>query len=86
VGNACPTALEDVVTDEPFFYPNPVQHILYLRLSGDNNRVIMTNLLGQVVFDAKGTYSLDMTPYAAGIYSVLVENERGTIRGKVMKK
>jgi hypothetical protein len=29
---------------------------------------------------------LDMTTYAPGIYSIRVENEFGTMRGKVIKK
>lgn len=88
VGNACLTALEDVVVNEPFFYPNPVQNTLHLKLNSDKNRVKVTNLIGQILFDAtvEGTYQLDVTPYAAGIYSVKVDNEFGTLHGKVVKK
>jgi hypothetical protein len=87
VGNACPTALDEVVTEEPFFYPNPVRNTLFLKLNADRNRLVLTNLTGQVVFDAvvDAGYRLDMTPYSAGVYSVRVENAFGTKRGKVVK-
>ncbi|MEA4839805.1 MAG: glycosyl hydrolase [Bacteroidales bacterium] len=88
VGSNCATGLEEAVVNEPFFYPNPVQNTLHLTLNSDNNRLVVTNLLGQILFDSTvvGTYQLDMTPYAAGIYSVRVENEGVTRRGKVVKK
>jgi len=88
VGNTCPTALEDVVVGAPFFYPNPVQNTLYFKLTGNINRLIVRNLVGQVVFDnqVNSTYQLDMTRLNSGLYFLQIENELGTISGKVIRK
>jgi hypothetical protein len=87
VGNACPVALDEVVSDEAFFYPNPVQNTLYLSLDGRASRVVVTNLLGQTLLDrwVEGD-RIDVSRLAAGIYTVRVENERGTKLGKVIKR
>jgi endo-1,3(4)-beta-glucanase len=88
VGSNCATGLDEVDPNESFFYPNPVQNTLYLRLNSDNNRLIITNMLGQVVFNSKvsATYQLDMTPFNQGLYLVRLENDRGSLNGKLWKK
>jgi hypothetical protein len=65
-----------------------VQNTLYLKLRGNNNRLIVRNLLGQVVFDnqVNSTYQLDMTRLNAGLYFLQIENELGTMSGKVIRK
>lgn len=88
VGNTCAVALDDVMVDEPFFYPNPVQNTLYLKLTGVRNRVVMTNLLGQTLIDAmvEGNSSIDVSRVPAGLYTVRMENEFGTKCCKVLKQ
>lgn len=88
VGNACPVALDEIVTDEPFFYPNPMQNILHVRLDGGRNRVTVTNLLGQRVFDAvlENNAGIDVSSLPAGLYTVGVENETGLKVAKVVKR
>lgn len=87
VGNACLTAIENATTNELFFYPNPVQNTLYLRLNSGTNRLLVTNLLGVVLFDeiVDATYCLDMSRFAAGLYSIGIENEFGKRKAKVVK-
>lgn len=88
VGNACAVALEDVVVDEPFLYPNPVQNNLHLQLEGGSSRVLVTNLLGQRVFDnmLEGNTSINMSTFPAGLYTIRVESQAGTKTGKVVKR
>jgi len=89
VGNACTgTGIENMMASEPFFYPNPVQDILHLQLTGENNRLIVSDMLGKRVFDSKvsSNYKFDMGTFNTGVYFIRVENENGILNGKVIKK
>jgi len=88
VGNACLTALEEVALDEPILYPNPVQNTLYLRLAGEKNHVMVSNLLGQLLYETygDGNQSIDFSDFAAGLYTVRIDNAKGTKSAKVVKK
>jgi hypothetical protein len=69
-------------------YPNPVQNILHLKLSDENNRLVITDMLGKRVFNDKvpSNYQLDMSTFNTGVYFIRVENASGILNGKVMKK
>lgn len=89
VGNVCSgTAVENVMATEPFFYPNPVQSILHLQLAGENNRLIVSDMLGKRIFNDKvpSNYNLDMSSFDIGVYFIRVENVSGILNGKVIKK
>ncbi len=73
---------------KPFFYPNPVQNILNLQLPQDNNRLIVSDIVGKIVFDNSipSNYKLDMSGFKTGIYFIKAENSNGILNGKVLKK
>jgi len=89
VGSNCTeTAVNNVYDVTPFFYPNPVRNTLHLQLTGENNRVIVSDMLGKRVFNSNvpSVYNLDMSTVDTGIYFIRVENANGILNGKVIKK
>jgi endoglucanase Acf2 len=89
VGNACTgTGVENPSEGNEFFFPNPVQNILHLQLSEDNNKIVLMDMMGRIVFDREvpTTFNLDMSNYEKGVYIIRVENKQGLLNGKVIKK
>ena len=89
VGKICSgTGFEKTIVSTPFFYPNPVQNILHLTLTDENNRPVITDLSGKRVFDnnVPSNYKLNMSTFDTGVYFLRVENARGVLNGKVIKK
>ena len=89
VGNSClETSVENHPEIEDFFFPNPVQNLLYLQLKGDKNRVVILDLSGRKVFDKllPSVTSIDMGNYETGIYFIRVENSQSIKNSKVIKK
>ena len=89
VGKICSgTGFEKTIVSTPFFYPNPVQNILHLTLTDENNRLVITDLSGKRVFDnnVPSNYKLNMSTFDTGVYFLRVENARGVLNGKVIKK
>ena len=88
VGSNCSgTAVNNVIDSKPFFYPNPVQNILQLVLPEENCRVMLYDIVGNCVFDARtpANYSLNMSDLKSGIYFVKAESSRGMMNSKVVK-
>jgi hypothetical protein len=88
VGSGCSeTALNNVVDSHPFFYPNPVQNVLHFVLPEENNRLMMFDILGNIVFEAQipTSYNLDMNGLKTGVYFVKVQSASGIMNGKVIK-
>ena len=89
VGNDCSgTGVENLSDNDRFFFPNPVQNILHLQLTEDNNRIVLVDMMGRRVFEREvpSTFNLDMSNYENGVYFITVENKQGLLRGKVIKK
>ena len=89
VGNDCSgTGVENLSDNDRFFFPNPVQNILHLQLTEDNNKVVLMDMMGRKVFEREvtSTFNLDMSSYENGVYFITVENKQGLLRGKVIKK
>jgi len=89
IGSNCSsTGIEDIISTEPFFYPNPVQDNLYIVLPEENNRLILFDILGTKIFDKNvtGNYSLDMSELKKGIYFLKAENSKEHMTGKLIKK
>ncbi len=88
VGNDCSiTSIGNVSEFDQSFFPNPVQNLLHMQLMDDNNRIILTNILGNRMFDGMvpSAYSLDMSSFPTGIYFIRVENKHGIQNVKVVK-
>ena len=89
VGNDCAgTAVENVMLTQPFFYPNPVKDVLHIVLPEDNCRLMMYDIVGKCVFDAKipANYNLNMSDFKTGIYFVKAESSLGILNSKVVKE
>jgi endoglucanase Acf2 len=89
VGNKCDgTGVDNVISKEPFFYPNPVQNMLNLELPEDNCRLMLYDIVGNKVFDAQvpASYTLNMDGFKTGVYFVKAESSVGILNGKVIKK
>ena len=89
VGSNCSAnGVENIAENQQFFYPNPVRNILHLELSDDNNRLIITDMLGKRFFESKIpiNYNLDMIGFHSGIYFIRVESKQGILTGKIIKE
>ncbi|MFZ4582648.1 MAG: T9SS type A sorting domain-containing protein, partial [Paludibacter sp.] len=89
VGNACEgTAVQQVISTEPFFYPNPIQNVLHLKFDNEDNRFMLFDIVGNKVIDQRisSDYTFNTTDLKSGIYFLKVENTRGIYTGKVIKK
>jgi len=73
---------------EVLLYPNPANDILHIKLSENNNRLMLYDVIGNKVYDlhVPADYQLDMSDFKTGIYFLRVENAIGILNGKVMKK
>ena len=76
------------LTPKSFFFPNPVQSILNLQLTQEDNRLEVMEISGKKIFDKKvpANYELDMSAFVSGLYFIRVENSDGILNGKVIKK
>jgi endo-1,3(4)-beta-glucanase len=88
VGNSCSLGLENYSDIKQFVYPNPVQNNLFLKLTDDQNRIFLTDVLGHKLIDSyvPANYTLDMSSYKTGIYFLKVENTYGVHQEKIIKK
>ncbi len=69
-------------------YPNPVNNELNIELPQDNNRLIVSDIVGKIIFDNSipSNFKLDMSHFKSGIYFLKAENSSGILNGKVIKK
>ena len=89
VGNACSgTGVQNVLSTEPFFYPNPVQNVLHIVLPEDNCRFMLYDIVGHCVFEAQipASYNLNMNDFKTGIYFVKAQTPYGIMNAKVIKE
>ena len=88
VGSSCALGLESSNESKQFYYPNPVENKLYLQLLDDQNKITMTNMVGQKLVDetVKSSHTLDMSTFESGIYFLKVNNSHGIQNIKIMKK
>jgi endoglucanase Acf2 len=88
VGNSCSLGVETVAKPKNIFYPNPVKNTLFLQLTGDQNRIFLSDVLGRKLLDATvpSNYSLDMSTFKTGIYFLRIENTYGVEHQKIIKK
>jgi hypothetical protein len=88
VGNTCITGIESPRESEQSVYPNPVQTILHIQSLDAENRITLTDMVGNKVLNGVvvklGT--LDMSVLNTGIYILRIENRHGIQYFKVIKK
>lgn len=87
VGNSCSLGLDTNTKPKQFFFPNPVQNVLYLELLDDQNKICLTDVLGRtlLVDVVSANHNLDMSAFKAGVYFLKVENGYGVQNLKIIK-
>ena len=88
VGSNCALGIETSSQLKNVLYPNPVENIVTLKLNDEQNNIILTDILGQKLFEAvvKSNYNIDMSVYKSGIYFLKVKNSQGSETIKIIKK
>jgi len=88
VGDACTLGVEDFLTTKESFYPNPVENVLHLKLSENKNTITLYDFSGKKLIEKSVgiTSELDFSSYTAGNYLIKIENSKGTITHKIVKK
>jgi len=83
VGNVCSgTGVENVMSNETYLYPNPVQDKLHLNSERIISQIIIRNLLGQTIQSVNvnnNETTLDMSQISAGNYFVTLKLADGQI-------
>ena len=70
-------------------YPNPIKNILYIKANDYINSVLISNVLGQVLYNSNVDAleaSIDMSGYAKGTYFVKISVAKNTIIKKIIKE
>ena len=88
VGNTCSLGVETSSELKQSFYPNPVKNMFYLQLLDEQNRIILTDMLGRKILEEKveSSHTLNMSAYKTGVYLLRVENSRGIQNVKIIKE
>lgn len=84
-----PNAIEEMPAPIPVnIYPNPVNHQLTVEVEG-LQRIELVSPDGVVVYSSRctdGRAQVDVTPFAAGVYSLCIVVDGGTITEKIVVK
>lgn len=88
VGSSCSLGVETAEQLKQFYYPNPVENKLYLQLLDDQNKIILTDILGRELIQevVKSSHNVDMSAFKSGIYFLKVKNSHGVQNMKIIKK
>ncbi|MGO4816800.1 family 16 glycosylhydrolase [Flavobacterium sp. W22_SRS_FP1] len=88
VGNSCSLGVETSSELKQFYFPNPVEDKLYLELLDEENHIVLTDILGQKLFEdeVKSFHTIDMSAFKTGLYFLRVKNSLGTQNFKISKK
>lgn len=82
--------LNELTSDLIIVYPNPTNGIFSVDLSNvDADNVLVLNALGQEVYSAKcsgNIVTVDLKDNALGVYTVLVETNKGTLTQRIIKE
>ena len=88
VGNDCSLGINNSSRIEQLVYPNPVENILNLQLSDNQNKIILSDVLGKIhieeIVDSEST--INMSSFKPGVYFLRVENSYGVKNLKIIKK
>ena len=87
VGNSCSLGLDSQAKPKQFFFPNPVQNVLYLELLDEKNKITVSDVLGRTILEnvVSSSHNLDMSAFKAGVYFLKVENVYGVQNLKIIK-
>jgi endo-1,3(4)-beta-glucanase len=88
VGNTCSLGVENSSELKQSFYPNPVKNVFYLQLLDDQNRIVLTDMLGRKILEevVKSSHTLNMSAFKTGVYLLKVENSHGVQNVKIIKE
>jgi len=88
VGNTCSLGLETSSELKQVFYPNPVKNKFYMQLLDEQNKIMVTDILGRKIVEdvVEASSTLDMSAYKTGVYFLKVENSYGTENVKIIKE
>ena len=80
---------DNILETDVLIFPNPANNVLNIKSGQPFERVKITNLLGQVLYNAKITksdFSIDISSYNSGIYFIRLEGKQGMVAKKFVKK
>jgi hypothetical protein len=88
VGSNCLVGLEPNINLLQSFFPNPVEDVLHLQLSGEANQIVVSDLSGRRLIEQKAnsSHKIEMGNFKPGIYFLSVKNSGKTSNFKILKK
>ena len=87
--NSCSLSVETPSILKQFCFPNPVENTLNIQLMDNQNKIVLTDILGKKQLEdvVSSSHSIDMSEFKSGIYFLRVENSQGEIHYlKIIKK
>ena len=85
-GQVC-SGISEPTLDGFEIYPNPSSGILHIRNTPQGSRIKLINTLGQVLVNmdaAAAQTTLDVSRFANGLYTIILEAEGGIVTRKVL--
>jgi hypothetical protein len=68
-------------------FPNPANDILYINGLSQNTKVTIFDIFGKMVFSKQITNNqIDLNGFQSGVYSIKMENSKGIVTRKFVKK
>jgi hypothetical protein len=68
-------------------FPNPANDILYINGLSQNTKVSIFDIFGKMVFSKQITNNqIDLNSFQSGVYSIKMENSKGIVTRKFVKK
>ena len=88
VGSNCSLGVVTSSELKQSYFPNPVEDILNLQLSDNQNEILLTDIMGRIQLQevVSASHSIDMSTFNSGIYFLRVKNSHGTQNLKIIKK
>lgn len=88
VGSSCGLSTQSFNESQQYYYPNPVDNKLFLKLLDNQNTIILTNIFGQKLLEdvVGSSHVLDMSSFTTGVYFLKVNNSYGIQNFKISKK
>lgn len=80
---------DETIAQSIQLYPNPTVNIINIKKTDGIkiSQVVLTNMLGQILFNNKSVDKIDLTNFKQGVYFLKIEDEKGNqISYKIVKK
>ncbi len=85
--NGVPTGFSNLADAENIIYPNPATNILYFSKEIGKAHISIFDINGKCIFNKQVTNNqIDISNFPNGIFTIKIENQKGTVTKKFVKQ